>query len=168
MENNVSFFKFSLTSGLTVGALAVMVTLLERIDGLAGIVSIGRFILLIAMTMYFTRMYRDRYNGGYITGGRAFSMALVILVCVGVIAAIYTYIKTSAIPADTYNEMIEIMKDTYEQNGISLTDENWNDVLSMIPYATALMTFIGHVVLGAMVGGIAAMKLRRENVNSEL
>ena len=168
MENNVSFFKFSLTSGLTVGALAVIVTLLERIDGLAGIVSIGRFILLIAMTMYFTRMYRDRYNGGYITRGRAFSMALLMMLCVGVVAMVYTYIKTSGIPPATYDEMIVMMKDVYAEQGLNLPDESWDSVVEMIPYATALMTFIGHVVLGAMVGGIAAMKLRRENVNSEL
>ena len=161
MENNVSFFKFSLTSGLTVGALAVIVTLLERIDGLAGIVSIGRFILLIAMTMYFTRMYRDRYNGGYITRGRAFSMALLMMLCVGVVAMVYTYIKTSGIPPATYDEMIVMMKDVYAEQGLNLPDESWDSVVEMIPYASSLMALVGHVFLGVMVGAVAAMSIRR-------
>lgn len=161
MEREVSWVRFSLTSGITIGAVAVLVTMLERIEALVGVVSILRFILLISMSMYFIRVYRDRYNEGHISGGRSFAMALIMMLCVGVVAMVYTYIKTSGIPPATYDEMIVMMKDVYEEQGVNLPDESWDKVVEMIPYASSLMALLGHVFLGAMVGAVAAMSIRR-------
>lgn len=157
----MSWLRFSLTSGITIGAVAVLVTMLEKIEAMAGVVSILRFILLISMSMYFIRVYCDRYNEGHIGGGRAFAMALLMMLCVGVVAMVYTYIKTSGIPPATYDEMIVMMKDVYAEQGLNLPDESWDSVVEMIPYASSLMALVGHVFLGVMVGAVAAMSIRR-------
>ena len=157
----MSWLRFSLTSGITIGAVAVLVTMLEKIEAMAGVVSILRFILLISMSMYFIRVYRDRYNEGHIGGGRAFAMALLMMLCVGVVAMVYTYIKTSGIPPATYDEMIVMMKDVYAEQGLNLPDESWDSVVEMIPYASSFMALVGHVFLGVMVGAVAAMSIRR-------
>lgn len=90
MEKNMSLGKYAFYYGVTTGFILALISLLSYVPVLASVVWLVRILALVFLTLYFSRRYRDQYNGGALTSGQGFQLVFLMFVYIGIVAALYT------------------------------------------------------------------------------
>ena len=162
MENKMSLGKYAFYYGITTGFILALISLLTYVPGLGSVIWIVRIIALVMLTMYFVRRYRDQFNGGILTSGEGFKLTFLLFVYIGIIAALYSGFQVQIAASKDSPEMFELLRETYDNAGMDISDSMIHSVIGVVPYVTAIFYMIGHLIVGAIFGAIYSSSLKRE------
>jgi hypothetical protein len=167
MEQKVSVWKANLTSGLIIGLVGIVYTLvmwfldltLNQVQGYV------YFVILIFLLYYFIKAYRDNYLGGYITYGQAVGAGVIICLFSSIIGAIFTYILYTVIDPELYAKQMVITEEMLAKRG--MPQEAMDAAINMSkkmqkPIITAVSSIIGGVVFGTIISLIVAIFVKKE------
>lgn len=158
----MSLGKYAFYYGITTGFILALISLLTYIPGLGSVIWIVRIIALVMLTMYFVRRYRDQFNGGILTSGEGFKLTFLMFVYIGIIAALYSGFQVQIAASKDSQGMFEILRETYDNAGMDISDSMIRNVIGVVPYVTAIFYMIGHLIVGAIFGAIYSSSLKRE------
>lgn len=171
-ESEVPFFQTALRYGLIGAGVAIAVSLISNLLGLAeGNQSMGMVIGCISILLYIgfqvmgVKTHREDELNGYISFGRAFITALVVGIVMGVVSSLFNYIYLTFIDPGMLERVMNMTYEAYEQQGMS--EEQIEAAMSMVGgMMTAegqLMTgLIGAAVISAITGLIIAAVMKRD------
>lgn len=162
MEKNMSLGRYAFYYGVTSGFILALISLLSYVPLLASVVWLVRIVALVFLTLYFSRRYRDQYNGGVLTSGQGFLLIFLMFVYIGIVAGVYTGFQAYITVAKSPDELFAVLRDTYDHSGVDVSDAMLHTVIGIAPYVAATMVLIGHLILGAILGAIFSSSLKRE------
>lgn len=158
----MSLGKYAFYYGITTGFILALISLLAYVPGLGSVIWIVRIIALVMLTMYFVRRYRDQFNGGFLTSGEGFKLTFLIFVYIGIVAALYSGFQVKIEASKNSQEMFELLRETYDNAGMDISDSVIRNVIGIVPYLVAVFYMIGHLIIGAIFGAIYSSSLKRE------
>jgi hypothetical protein len=132
---------------------------------------IGYASMLIAFSLVYVgiRNYRDKYNGGVISFGKAFKMGLMIVLIASTIYVVAWLIDYFFFIPDFMDKYSAHMLEQLKASGASqaVIDKQTEEMASMgrmykNPFFTALMTYIEILPVGLVVTLISALILKRK------
>ena len=120
MENHKSVFKANLNSGLIMGLITIIYTLIIYvIDFMFNPYQGYVFYMVQAVVLFiFIKSYREKYKNGFITYGQAFASGVVISLFAAIIYAIFIYILYRFIDTDLVNKQLAFIEETLFKAGI--------------------------------------------------
>ena len=120
MESYISVYKANFYSGLIMGLITVIYTLiLYAIDFMFNPYQGYVFYIVQAVVLFiFTKSYRENYKNGYITYGQAFASGIVISLFTAIIYAIFIYILYTFIDTDLVNKQLAFIEETFVKAGL--------------------------------------------------
>ena len=162
MEANI--VKSTMKSGLILGVLFSVNFLLSIpsnvITNLLSLVMIG---IIIVATFRLSKQFRDNECEGYISYGKAFVFVLFSFFFASIISALvkivyYQFINPDYL-FDLYNQQMLML----EQLNMPITDELETLISGMLkPVPIALLSILGNMILGVVVGLIMAAFVKKE------
>ena len=167
MEHHSSIWKVNFSSGLIMGLIVVVYTLIIYFLDLMFNVYQGYMLYLIQIIGLYIliKNYRENHKNGYISYGQAISSGIIISVYTAIIYAIFIYILYAFIDSDLINKQLAAMEETFikaglPQNFIDSGLEMQKKFLHPILYAPArlLSNFIG----GTIISLVVAIFVRKE------
>lgn len=172
-QDDVSFLQTALRYGLIGSAAAIAVNLVSQLLGwadgsdmlmavLVGVVGIAVYVVAQVMGV---QHHRDNELGGYISFGRAFLVCLAIAMIMAIIGAIWNYIYLSFIDPDMMERMTEMLREQYEEMGMS--EDDIDNALSMVDMTTSPMVqllsgIFGGALIGVITGLIIGAVMKKE------
>jgi hypothetical protein len=167
MEQKASIWKANLTSGLIIGLVGIVYTLVMWFMDLTFNRTQGYiyFALLIFLLYYFIKSYRDNYLSGYITYGQAVGAGVIICLFSAIIGAIFTYILYTIIDPGLPAKQLAFTEELYTKRG--MPQEAMDTALNMAkkfqkPVITAIMGVVGGVFFGTIISLIVAIFVKKE------
>lgn len=120
MENTPSVWKSCLKFGLIMGLISVVLSVLFYMLDLlfAPWIVIPNLILSLVVLYLLQRSYRDTYENGYITYGKAFGAGVVIFIYAAIITAIFTYLLYAVIDPGLVEKSLAATSAKLEAKGI--------------------------------------------------
>jgi hypothetical protein len=167
MEQKASVWKANLTSGLIIGLVGIVYTLVIWFMDLTFNKFQGYiyFALLIFLLYYFIKAYRDNYLGGYITYGQAVGAGVIISLISAIVGAIFTYILYTFIDPELSAKQLAFTEEMYVKRG--MPQEAMDTALNMAkkfqkPIITAISGIFGGVIFGTIISLIVAIFVKKE------
>jgi hypothetical protein len=167
MEQKPSIWKANLTSGLIIGLVGIVYTLVmwfmdltfNRVQGYI------YFVVLIFLLYYFVKSYRDNYLGGYITYGQAVAAGVIICLFSSIIGAVFSYILYTVIDPGLAAKQLAFTEELYAKRG--MPQEAMDAALNMAkkfqkPAITAISAVVGGVFFGTIISLIVAIFVKKE------
>lgn len=171
-----SLFNNALIYGLLTAALSIafsIVTYALDVPFKSPIMYLS-FIFLLAGIVYGTMQYRDKTLGGYISFGKAFQSAFLILVIAVVLTTIYSYIFMTIIDPSFVEKIAEQALEKAETDMISkgISEDQMGPALEMTkkfltPGMMTIMGLLSNLVFGAILSLISAAFTKKENKSFE-
>jgi Protein of unknown function (DUF4199) len=167
MEDKASVWKANLTSGLILGLVGVVYTLVMYFLDLTFNKVQGYVLLLILIvTLYFlVKSYRDNYLHGYITYGQAVGAGVVIFLYFAIISAIFTYILYAVIDPGLTTKQLAFVEEALAKRGMTqeLIDTSMNMQKKFLkPEIMAPFSILGNMVTGVIMSLLVAIFVRKE------
>lgn len=167
MEKNVSVWKANLTSGLILGLVGIVYSLVMYFLDLTFNRTQGYVFLLIQIVLlyFLIKSYRDNYLYGYITYGKAFGSGVVIFLYYSVIVAIFTYILYTVIDTGLMDKQLAFTEEMMQKR--NMPQEALDAAMKfqrkiMKPAILAPGSIIFNMFYGVIVSLIAAVFVRKE------
>lgn len=167
MEQKVSVWKANLTSGLIIGLVGIVYTLVMwfldlTLNQAQGYVYL---VILIFLLYYFIKSYRDNYLGGYITYGQAVGAGVIICLFSAIIGAIFTYILYTVIDPGLYAKQLVMTEEMLAKRG--MPQEAMDAALNMSkkmqkPIITTVSGIFFGVFFGTIISLIVAIFVKKE------
>jgi hypothetical protein len=163
-----------LIAGIIVSALMLIsINMLSHREGMDYSISmlIGYASMLLALSLVFVgiRNYRDKYNGGIISFGKAFKIGILISLIASTIYVIAWQIDYFFFIPDFMDKYTANMLDQLKASGASQAEivkqtKEMNDMAVMYknPLFNALMTYMEILPVGLIVTLISALILKRK------
>ncbi len=132
---------------------------------------IGYASMLIAFSLVFVgiRNYRDKYNGGFISFGKAFKIGILIVLMASTIYVIAWLIDSYFFLPDFAEKYSAHTLDKLKASGASQTeiDKQTKEMASFVrmyknPFFNAMMTYIEILPVGLIVTLISSLILKRK------
>lgn len=167
MEEKVSVWKANLTSGVILGLIGIVYTLvayffdltLNKVQGYVFLV-----ILLVAL-YFFIKSYRDNYLHGQITYGQAVGSGMVIFLYYSIITAIFTYILYAFIDPGLIDKQIAMTEEIMQKRGLpqEAMDAAMKIQQKMIrPGIIAPMSILSNMLFGLVMSLIVGIFVKNE------
>jgi hypothetical protein len=167
MEQKTSIWKANLTSGLIIGLVGIVYSLVMWFLDLTFNKVQGYFFfaILIFLLYYFIKSYRNNFLGGYITYGQAVAAGVIICLISSIIGAIFTYILYTLIDPGLTAKQLAYTEELYSKRG--LPQEAMDTALNMAkkfqkPAITAIISIVGGVFFGTIISLIVAIFVKKE------
>lgn len=172
MKKNVLIY--GLISGLIVAALmAVTLVICINSNNFEGSIWLGYATMLIAFSMIFVgiKNYRDKYNGGIVSFGKAFKIGLLITLIASTIYVIAWLIEEHFFFPDFMDRYTAHQLDKLKASGISTTEladktKELDQAKEMYknPFFKILMTYAEILPVGLVVTLISSLILKRKAI----
>lgn len=167
MEEKVSVWKANLTSGVILGLIGIVYTLvayffdltLNKVQGYVFLV-----ILLVAL-YFFIKSYRDNYLHGQMTYGQAVGSGMVIFLYYSIITAIFTYILYAFIDPGLIDKQIAMTEEIMQKRGLpqEAMDAAMKIQQKMIrPGIIAPMSILSNMLFGLVMSLIVGIFVKNE------
>lgn len=163
MENRMpNFMKNALNSGLIFGIILVIIQLLFWMFNFIPVgIGPGLLVLLlnlvisVAALVIFTKMYRDKEMGGFMTYGQAFRYGWVVYMVAAVIGVIYSIIFNEFIDPEYMDRVMQLTMDSTESTmrNRGMSEEQISQMLDRMAERTK-DAGIGRTIIGGLVGGV--------------
>ena len=164
MNKNSVQFKHSAIYGAVFGGIIVFMLLISAIFMVP-----GKAMTVLTVTVFIfgaylgTKSFRDKFNDGYITYGKAFGTSLLICVTMGVIWGIYRFILFKYVSP----EMMNIEIEEYQE---ALLTAGWSDsFVELASSSISLFTLsFGYIWNSAIYGSLLSLilaALLKRNIN---
>ncbi|HEX8334844.1 MAG TPA: DUF4199 domain-containing protein [Segetibacter sp.] len=171
MKKNIIIY--GLISGIIVSALmAVIISMCYKSGTFDSSIWIGYASMLIAFSMIFVAIknYRDKYNGGVISFGKAFKVGLFITLIASTIYVIVWLIEEHYFFPDFMEKYTANELSRLQSSGISATElASETKQLQQAgewyknPFLRILMTYMEILPVGLIVTLISSLILKRKN-----
>jgi hypothetical protein len=168
MESKVSVWKANLTSGVIMGTIGIVYSLLMYFLDLS--LNKNMSYIFIALTIfllfYFIRSYRNNYMNGYITYGQALGAGVVIYLYYAIISAIFMYILFTFIDPGLTNKMLAMIEETMAKSG-KVPAESIDTIMAfqkkmMIPEIQAPLGIFFNMIFGTIISLIVSIFIKKE------
>jgi hypothetical protein len=180
-EKAVSIWKSSMNYGIYLGIISILLSviiwaggIMEKM-GIFGSAIIGLISLLITFIalFIFTKIYRNKEVGGYISFGHAFKFAFLVVVFSIIISSIYNYIFYTVIDPDYMKNMMLMLQEKTQQymqkvgapeSQIEKTMEKFEEIPSI--WKTLRQGVIYGIVGGGIISLIVAAIVKKKEDSS--
>lgn len=172
MENNVPASKGALGYGALVAVAIIVYSLilfLLDLDTNQYLNYVSYVILLIGIYLA-SLNFREKYQGGSITYGKAVGVGFFTALVASVIVAIYTFVYFTAINPGAYEEAMMIAEQQLVERGMTDTEiEQSLKVAEMFqsPWISAVFALLGNVIIGVILALITSIFVKREAPQTE-
>lgn len=168
-ENKPSSFKAALNSGIFLGLALIifsLITYLLEVDRQSPLQYLS-FVIIIALVFVFVKQWRDKYNGGFINFGGAYSHGLLVIFLASLITAIYTFIFFGYIAPGEIDNIIAEAEQSILKSQPDISDSDLEMALSFTemftkPWLMAVMAVFINVLAGLIIAIIPAAILKKE------
>ncbi len=167
MEEKASVWKANLTSGLILGLIGVVYTLvLYFLDLTFNPVAGYVLLLVLIVTLFFlVKSYRDNHLHGYITYGQAVGAGVVIFLYFAIISAIFTYILYAVIDPELPTKQLAFAEEALAKRGMTqeMIDASMNMQKKFIrPEILAPFSILMNMFTGLIMSLLVAIFVRKE------
>jgi hypothetical protein len=170
METNPNvFWKSAINNGILFGVILIILQVLMwmfnfiPVGIVKGLLSFVLFIALYVIALViFTRNYRNKESGGFISYGKAFLYGLTVFFVATVLTAVYNYIFLLLIDPG-YTERVMQATIAWTENfmrskGVSEIDiAKGIDKIKAKPIPTALMSSLKSIPIGLIMGALVSL-----------
>lgn len=162
----------ALIFGLITGLLTIAFSVLAYVMDLPykSPVMYLTFVILIAGMIYGNLTYRNKFAGGYLSFGKAFLSAFLILMVSAILTTLYSYIFMYYIDPGYFSKIVEqsMEEASDKMSAKGLSQEQIDASLSMMtkmmkPGNMILISLISNVVVGSILSLIAAFATKKED-----
>ena len=168
MEAKVSVWKANLTSGVIMGTIGIVYTLVMYFLDLTLNRNLGYIFLLLSVFLlfYFIRSYRNNYMNGYITYGQSVGAGVVIFLYYSIISAIFVYILYTVIDPGLTNKLLAYVEEQMIKSG--KVPEGTIDTLMAFqkkihkPEIMAPASILNNMIFGTIISLIVSIFLKKE------
>lgn len=168
-ENKPSNVKVAINHGLLLGVALVLFSLLMYIIGLPldSKVQWISYGIMIAGLFYGIKLWRDKYNDGFLSYGQAFSNGFFTILFAGILTSVWVLLFFSVIAPGEIEKMMEIAEEKMYESQPNLSDAEIEMALSyskmfMSPVWMAVWGFIGNLAAGTILSAIIAIFVKKE------
>lgn len=145
-----------------IGALGLML----GFDGNNSVDQWIGYVAMIIVTFWGTKIFRDRYNDGFISYGRAFVSCLQIVFFSSIILAFFMYVYLTFVDDSLIQKILE--KAEEQMLNDKVPDEQIEQAMSITrkmttPITIAFITILTQTFMGTLFGLITAIFLKRDN-----
>jgi len=170
MKKNI--IVYGLISGLIVSILmAVNISMVSNNSNFDNSIIIGYASMLIAFSMIFVgvKNYRDKYNGGVISFGRAFKVSLLMTLVASTVYVVVWLVEEKLFFPDFMDKYIAYETGKLQSGGLSATEladktkelADAKEMYSKLP-VKILMTYAEILPVGLIVSIISSLILKRK------
>ena len=168
MESNISVYKANFFSGLIMGLITVIYTLiLYAIDFMFNPYQGYVFYIVQAVVLFiFIKSYRENYKNGYIMYGQAFASGIVISLFTAIIYAIFIYILYTFIDTDLVNKQLAFIEETFVKAGLpqAIIDSGLKMQKKFLqPAIYAPTKLLSSLLTGTILSLFVAIFIKKEN-----
>ena len=168
MEEKVSVWKANLNSGVIMGTIGIVYTLVMYFLDLTLNKSMGYIFLFLTIFIlfYFIKTYRNNYLNGYITYGQSVGAGVIIFLYYSIITAIFMYILYKVIDPGLINKMLAYVEETMTKSG-KVPAGTIDTVMAfqkkiMIPEIQAPTSIIINMIFGTIISLIVSIFTKKE------
>ena len=168
MEKKVSVWQATLNSGLILGFVLVIYTLLlyfldQTFNRSLGLVSI--LIIIIGLVLGI-KSFRDDARGGIMSYGQGIGAGTVIGLYAGIIGAIFTFLLYEVIDPDLVGKLLTVTEERFLESG-RFPEEMMDQMMErqkklMTPWIMSIGAIINYVFFGVVISLIACIFLKKE------
>jgi hypothetical protein len=165
-----STFSFSMQFGLLTGLALIVFTLILFLAGVADKSPVRWVSLVIYIGMMFWGVtnIRDRQLGGVMTYGKAFGTGFWIALFTAILVGIFTFFYMKYIDTGAITRALTEAENKILAKNPNISDADLDKALSMVkaftnPVMSAIMQFIGNVIIGTVFSLIIAIFAKRED-----
>ncbi len=167
MEQKRSVWKETLNYGIILGLITVGLSLLTYMFDLTFKTWVLWPSLLISILVLFflLRSYRDHYNNGNISFGKAVGAGVVINLYAAIIAAIYIYVLYAFIDPGLVDKSIAVQEERFIARGMpeaAIDKALEMQAKLMKPWFTALMSIINGVFYGLILSLLVSLFIMKK------
>jgi len=162
MEAKKSIWKETLNYGIIYGLITVVFSVLTYMFDLTfkTWILLPSLLLSLVVLFFLLRSYRDHYNNGYISYGKAVGAGVIISIYAAIITAIYVYVLYAFIDPGLMDKSLAVAEEKLITKGIP--EEAIDQALAMQakmmkPWFTALMGIINSVFYGLILSLIVSL-----------
>jgi hypothetical protein len=167
MEEKVSVWKANLTSGLILGLVGIVYSLVMYFLDLSLNQAQGYIFMVIqiALLFYLVKSYRDNYLHGMINYGQALGAGVVICLYYSIISAIFAYILLAVIDPGLPDKQLAMAEEMMLKRGMPQAQIDAGMAVQrkiMIPEVMAPVSILGNMFFGLILSLIIAAFVRKE------
>jgi hypothetical protein len=168
MEQSVSPWKANLNSGVIMGTVGIVYTLLMYFLDYTFNKSMSYIFIALSFVLlyYFIKSYRDSYMNGFITYGQAVGAGVIIYLYYAVISAIFMYILYTVIDPGLIKKMLAMAEEQVTKSG-RVPAEQIDTVMAfqkkfLIPEIQAPLSIFFNMIFGTIISLIVSIFLKKE------
>ncbi|QIA07738.1 DUF4199 domain-containing protein [Draconibacterium halophilum] len=177
-QKSSTLLKSSLTYGIYAALISIFLSVVIWAGGLmesmgmfgSVIIAISSLVISFVVLLIFTKNYRNKEFGGYISFVEAFKFAMLVIIVSTVILLIYNFIFHSFIAPDYMENLMATMQQKtlafMESNGVPDANidqamEQFEEVptIAKTLQQTAMSGLIGGIIISLIVAAIAKKKV---------
>ena len=166
-QKNVPASKGALNYGILLSIALIIYSLLLFVLGLDSHPWLNylSYIIMIVGIYLATVNFRNKYQDGLISYGKAVGVGFFTVLVASVIMAVYTFIYFSYINPDVFQQaMIEAEQRMLEEG---MSDMQVDQALSMMerfqkPWVSTIFAFLGNILIGLVIALITSIFIKRE------
>lgn len=166
-------FTFGVISGLVVALLMILsILLFYDKNNMSGSMMIGYASMLIAFAFIFVgiKNYRDKYNGGVVTFGKALQIGLLIAFIASTFYVAAWLVEYYCFMPDFMDKYADHVLKQMQESGASASEIaaqkehlDFGRKAYKTPIGIILMTYMETLVIGVPIAFIAALALKRKS-----
>jgi len=168
MENQkVSPWKANLNWGLIMGFVMIIFTAILYFMDQIGNQKLGwiSFVIMIVITYFGIKAYRDTFLGGFMTYGQALGSGVLINFYASIVGGIFTILLYSVIDPDLTQKLLVNAQDKMLEKGVA--EAQIEQAMSftkiiMKPVVMAAMTVFSSIFFGLLISLILGIFLKKE------
>jgi hypothetical protein len=171
-SNNKSAFMPSLTSGLVLGVILVIYSLILYVLGLNENQWLAAISYVItAIVLFFVIVnFRDKQQNGFITYGKGVSVGTLTGFFASIILAIYTYYYVAYIDPSIIDKTLVRAEESILKSQPNISDEELDKAMSMVEFFTspvimAVMSIFWYTLVSLVFSLLISIFAKREDTN---
>nr|WP_298790494.1 DUF4199 domain-containing protein [uncultured Allomuricauda sp.] len=167
-ENQPKVGKFSLNYGLILGLISVVFGVMLYTQGMhyemnTSVIVISTLLSIVVIVL--GTLAFKKANGGYLKLGEALKLAVGIALVSTILSLLYQYVLVNFIEPDFMDKAMEIARPEAFEKNPSMTEEQWEQAVSMNKKMAWLRYPIGLIIsclVGLVVGLITGLILKKD------
>jgi hypothetical protein len=167
MEQKVNVWKANLQSGLIIGLIGIMYSLVIYFLDLTMNKNMGYIfmVILVGLLYFFIKSYRDNYLNGYMTYGQSVGAGVILCLYYAVIGALFTYILYSYIDTGLSAKLLANTEEVMRQKGTP--ESAIGPALEMVkkfqkPWIMALSSLFSVMLFGTIISLLVSIFTKKE------
>ena len=162
-QKTTSIWKSSVTYGIYLGLISILLSVIIWAGGLieslgligSAVIGVVSFIISFFLLLFFSKAYRNKEMGGYISFGEAFKFGILVVVFAAIITTIYNYIFYTIIDPDYIKNLYAVLqqKTMIMLENAGMSDAQMDQALEKFENIPTLGKTIRQGILSSIISG---------------